>query len=402
MQAPRHTTNRGRDTPLAVTTGLAIQLLLLVPVVGGTVYGLLCMVATALFSRRVRSNRVSQANSFPPATILKPVYGLEKSLEANVRSACRQDYPDYQVVLSAQRRDDPALPLMQTIARDFGPERVTVAVEQSEPVVNGKMQNLCIGLRAARHEVLVTSDSDMRLPPDFLRAIVAPLRDPQVGCVCTLYRAVDAGTWYEKLELLSLNADFVVNLVFAEMTGASMFCLGSSSALRRATLEEIGGFEALSDYLVEDFELGRRIRELGRRLELVPYLVDTVVSLESARQWWDHQLYWDLNTRFARPKGFFATVLLKSVPFSVLFAAARGFDSTGALVFVGALAARLASTAWNLAMIGDREGLRSLGLLPLRDLTGLVTWMLALTRQRVVWRGVRFGLTREGRIVREA
>ena len=95
-------------------------------------------------------------------------------------------------------------------------------------------------------------------------------------------------------------------------------------------------------------------------------------------------------------------MLLKSVPFAVLFAAARGFDSTGALVVVGALAARLATTAWNLAMIGDREGLRSLGLLPLRDLAGLITWMLALTRHRVVWRGVRFGLTREGRIVREA
>jgi ceramide glucosyltransferase len=384
-----------------LTRQLALELLLLVPVVGGTVYGVLCMAATALFRRRVQAHRVSQVDSWPPVTILKPIYGLEKNLETNLRRACTQDYPDYQVVLTAQRRDEPALPLMRKIENEFGPERVTVTLEQSEPVVNGKMQNLCIGLRAARHEVLVTSDSDMLVSPDFLRAIVAPLHDPQVGCVCTLYRAVGADSWYEKLELLSLNADFVVNLVFAEMTGASMFCLGSSSALRRRTLEEIGGFEALSDYLVEDFELGRRIRELGLRLELVPYLVDTVVSLDSARQWWDHQVYWDLNTRWARPKGFFATVLLKAVPFSVLFAAARGFDSTGAMVVVGAVAARLATTAWNLAMIGDREGLRSLGLLPLRDLTGLITWMLALTRQRVVWRGVRFGLTREGRIVRE-
>src|SRR4029453_17811860 len=217
------------------------------------------------------------------------------------------------------------------------------------------------------------------------RAIVSPLSDPQVGCVCTLYRAVGAGTWYEKLELLSLNADFVVNLVFADMTGASMFCLGSSTALRRVTLDEIGGLESLGEYLVEDFELGRRIRELGRRMVLVPYLVGTVVSLESVREWWDHQVYWDLNTRSARPKGFFATVMLKSVPFSLFFAAARGFDSTGALVVGGALAARLATTAWNLAMIGDREGLRSIWLLPLRDLAGLITWGLWLTRGRLVW-----------------
>ena len=381
-----------------MTPALAVELLLLVPVVVGTVYGLLCMVATALFHWRVRTHRVSQTDSWPPVTILKPIYGLEKNLATNLRSACTQDYPSYQVVLSAQRRDEPALPLMQEIAREFGPERVTVAVEQSEPVVNGKMQNLCIGLRAARHEVLVTSDSDMLVSTDFLRAIVAPLGDPQVGCVCTLYRAFGATTWYEKLELLSLNADFVVNLVFAEMTGASMFCLGSSTALRRGTLEQIGGLESLADYLVEDFELGRRIRARGLRLVLVPHFADTVVSLASVREWWRHQLYWDQNTRFARPKGFIATVLLKSVPFSVLFAAARGFDSTGLLVAAGTLAARLAATGWNLTMIGDREGLRSLWLLPLRDLAGLVTWVLALTKRHVVWRGVEFDLTRDGRL----
>jgi ceramide glucosyltransferase len=229
--------------------------------------------------------------------------------------------------------------------------------------------------------------------------IVAPLRDPKVGSVCTLYRAVGGGTWYEKLELLSLNADFVVNLVFAHMTGASMFCLGASTALRRATLEAIGGLESLESYLVEDFELGRRIRSRGLRLVLAPYLADTVVSLDSPREWWGHQVYWDQNTRSARPKGFIATILLKAVPFSVLFAAARGFEPASAAVVIAALAVRLATTAWNLAMIGDREGLRSLALLPVRDLAGLATWVLALTRRRFVWRGVELGLTRDGRIV---
>ncbi len=383
----------------AVSPTLALQWLLLVPVLGGSIYGLLCMAATAVFRSRTRARRPPLVDAWPPVSILKPIYGLDKNLEANLRSACTQDYPEYQVVLSAQRLDEPALPLMRRIEREFGPDRVTVAVEQSAPVVNGRVQNLRIALGAARHEILVTSDSDMLLPADYLQAIVPPLRDPQVGCVCTLYRAVDGGTWYEKLELLSLNADFVVNLVFAHVTGASMFCLGASTALRRRTLEAIGGVESLGDYLVEDFELGRRIRERGLRLVLVPYFADTVVSLEGVREWWDHQVYWDQNTRSARPKGFFATVLLKAVPFSVLFAVARGFDRTGLLVVAGAVAVRLATTAWNLAMIGDREGLRSLALLPVRDLAGLATWVLALIRRRFVWRGVELGLTRDGRIV---
>ncbi len=382
---------------------LALQLTLAVPVLAGSIYGLLCMVTTALFRRRCAAWRVPARAAWPPVSVLKPIYGLDKGLEAGLRSACEQDYPDYQVVLSAQRRDEPALPLMGAIEREFGPERVTVAVEQSEPVVNGRVQNLCIALGAARHDILVTSDSDMRLPPDYLKAIVAPLDDPRVGCVCTLYRAVGADTWYERLELLSLNADFVVNLVFAHMTGASMFCLGGSTALRRATLETIGGLEPLGDFLVEDFELGRRIRERGLRLALVPYFADTVISLDGVREWWGHQVYWDQNTRSARPTGFFGTVLLKSVPFSLLLAVARGFDRPALLVMAGALALRLGTTAWNLAMIGDREGLRSLWLLPLRDVAGLATWVLALVRRRFVWRGVELGLTRDGRIVpREA
>src|SRR4030095_13141521 len=151
----------------------------------------------------------------------------------------------------------------------------------------------------------------------------------------------------------------------------------SSTAVRRSTLDAIGGLASLEDYLVEDFELGRRIRSRGLRLALAPYLVDTVVSLDGPREWWGHQVYWDQNTRSARPKGFFATILLKAVPFSILFAAARGFGPAGASGVAAALAVRLATTAWNLPMIGDREGLRCLALLPVRDVAGLATWVLA-------------------------
>ena len=373
-----------------------LEWLCLVPVIGGSVYGILCVLAVIAF----RAREVPSDQTFlPPISILKPVYGLEKNLGENLRSACELDYPNYEVILSAQRLDEPALPIMRRLADEFGDKRVRVAVAASQPKMNGKVQNLEIGLAASRHDVLVISDSDVYLRPDYLHTIVAPLADPNVGYVCTLYRAVGAIAWYEHLELLSLNVDFTANLIFATVTGAADFCLGASTALHRRTLSAIGGLEPLSVYLAEDYEMGRRIRALGQKAVILPYFVDTMVDLKSVRQWWDHQVYWDQNTRSANPIGFFATVLTRALPFAILYAALRMFDPLGLAVLAAAVAVRLATAAFVLRIgLDDHAGLRSLWLLPLRDVLGLAAWFAAHVRQNFVWRGHQFGLVKEGRI----
>ncbi len=377
-----------------------LPLLLLVPVVAGLGYHLVCLPVVAAFLAR-RRRAPAAVESWPPVSVLKPVYGLEKGLLENLRSICRQDYPaDYQVVLSVQRLDDPAIPLLRQVEREFGRDRVTVVVADSEPVVNGRIQNLVNGYRAARHDVLVFTDSDVHHRPDYLRAIVAPLLAPGVGCSNTAYRASGADTWYEKLELLTLTLDFVTNVIFAAMTGASGFCLGASTALRRETLERIGGLESLADYLVEDFEMGRRVNELGLRTVLVPYFVDTRVDLASPAAWWEHQVYWNMNTRAARPKGYAASVVIRELPFALLFAAARLFDGLGLGVLGATLALRWATAAVLLGpVLRDREALSSLPWLPLRDVLELGAFFRALFRRRLVWRGVELSISRRGRIV---
>ncbi len=377
-----------------------LQILLIVPVLCGSLYCVLCVLAVEHFLKGHYRRIYFDPPEWPPVTILKPIHGLDKDLEDSLRSACTQDYPVYQVVLSVQRLDDPALPVMRRLAKEFGEDRVTVVAVSSEPVVNGKIQNLDNAVRAARHDVLVISDSDVRLPPDYLQAIVRPLQDPTVGFTCTLYRAVRAETLWERLELLSLNADFTFSIVFAEVTGASDFCLGPSVAFRRSGLELIGGFESLAEYLVEDYEMGRRFIDRGYRMILVPHFIDLVVDLGGPRQWWSHQLYWDLNTRAARPWAFFLTVLTRSVPFALMFALVRLFDPLGLTVLLAALAVRLGTAAVMLSRhLEDREGLRALALLPLRDLAGFATWLVALGRRTVVWRGHVFHLTVDGRIL---
>ncbi|MEE2677151.1 MAG: bacteriohopanetetrol glucosamine biosynthesis glycosyltransferase HpnI [Myxococcota bacterium] len=370
---------------------------LLGPVAIGCVYSFLCLGAVLWYLRRPA--RAPEADHWPAITILKPVHGLEKDLERNIRSACELDYPVYQLVLSVQRLDDPALPLLRAIEHEYGSARVTVVAVDSEPVVNGKVQNLIHALRAARHDIVLISDSDMGVRPDYLRQIVAPLADPEVGCVCTLYRAVDADVWHEKLELLSYNSEFIVNVIFAEVFGAYDFCPGCSVAIRRKALDEVGGFEPLLDYLVEDFELGRRINARGYRTELIPYFVDTTVDIGRAGDWWSHQVYWDQNTRAVAPLGFFCTVLIQPLPFALTFAALRGFDAWGLGILAGTLAVRWLTRAGIFWRIGDREGMRLLAWLPARDLAGFASWFVALFKRSFEWRHLRFRLTRDGRIL---
>ena len=379
--------------------------MVLIPVLCGSIYALLCLWAAVRFRGEARAHKALKAGSgpfteWPPVTILKPVCGLEKHQRENLRSACVQDYPEFQVVFSVQDTDDPALPLLYELQKEFGPERVTVAVENFRAGTNGKINNMIGGLRHARHDALVISDSDVRLNPDYLKTIIAPLGKADVGCVCTFYKAVGADAWYEKIELLTLNADFITNVLFAHASGASRFCLGASAAIYRSTLEEIGGLEALSDYLVEDYEMGRRVWERGKKVAIVPYFVDTIVDLKSPGAWWNHQIYWDQNTRAARPFAFFSTALIRSVPFAFLFAAMRLCDPVGLTVLFGAVSLRLVTAkailGWGLR---DREGTRSLWLLPFRDLSSLATWLLAFTKKTTVWRGASFFLTKDGRLV---
>ena len=382
-----------------------LQLLVLIPVLGGAVYSLLCLFAAVCVRCEVRAHSslktdLRNFSAWPPVTVLKPVCGAEKHQRENLLSVCVQDYPEFQIVFSVQDANDSALPLLFELQKEFGQDRVTVVVENFQAGTNGKINNMIGGLRHARYDILVISDSDVRMNPDYLKTIVAPFGEADVGCVCTFYKAVGADVWYEKLELLTLNADFMTNVIFAHVSGASKFCLGASAAIRRSTLEEIGGFEDLSDYLVEDYEMGRRVWERGEKVVTVPYFVDTIVDVKSPSAWWGHQVYWDQNTRAARPLGFLFTVLVRSVPFAFLFAAMRFCDHVGLAVLIGALCVRLVASAFILRYgLRDLEGARSLWLLPVRDLSSLATWLLAFTQKTTVWRGASFILTKDGRLV---
>jgi ceramide glucosyltransferase len=380
------------DADTAMTT-FAWSALLLVPVVVSCVY----WIATGLMMARFFRRRAPADSSWlPTVSLIKPVCGLEKNIHENLSTACRQNYPRYEVIFSVQDSADPALPLLARIRGENPTVPIQIVVDRASAGPNGKVSNLLNATGHATGRVLVYSDSDMRLEPNYLRTIVAPLANPRVGIACTVYRAEGADNLYESLELLSLNTDFVPSMVFAVETGAALACPGASQAIRRETLTLVGGLEPMAYSLVEDLELGRAVMAAGLMIALVPHVAVTWVDAPRPSVWWRHQVYWDQNTRVANPVGFFFTFLVRGVPFAGLYALCGGPGSW--LVLAGTLAIRLGTTLVSSTLLGDREGIRRLWLLPLRDAAGLLVWLASFVGRKVYWRGRVFALSGKGLI----
>ncbi|MDX1411000.1 MAG: bacteriohopanetetrol glucosamine biosynthesis glycosyltransferase HpnI [Nitrospirales bacterium] len=339
------------------------------------------------------------SHSFPPVTVLRPVCDLEKNLKENLRSICVQDYPEYQIVFSVQRAEDPAIPILQDLQKEFGSARISLVIKDGIHGSNGKVNNLIGGLTEAKHGLLIVCDSDVMVRQDYVRSMVTQLVSPSVGLVCSLHKSVGAKRLVEKLEVLSINVDYMPSVIFTFMTGVAKVCLGPSVAIRRSTLQKLGGFEGLADYLAEDHELGRRVWGLGKRVVLSSQVVDTAVDIDTFKTWWTHQLYWDLNLRAANPAGFFGTVLIRSIPFAILLAMLRTADLFSLAILAGAVGIRLLSGALVLRFgFGDSEGLRHLALLPVRDLLGFASWAMAYMKNTVVWRDKIYRLRKGGKM----
>ena len=375
------------------------RLLLLLPVLAASAFWLATTICLAVFMRKSFAADCGAAKDgpWPKVSLIKPVYGLEKDLYENLSTGCKQDYPDYEVVYCVQRKNDPALEVIERIRSDFPHSNVQIVIDESDVGPNCKLTNIHNGSRRANGDVLVFSDSDMFLPPDYLRAIVAPLADRQVGISCTTYKAWKPRNLFEALELLCFNADFVPQMVFAVVTRASIACPGATMAIRREVLDEIGGLAPLGHYLVEDYELGKRVVEQGYGIHFAPYVATMGVDLDTFGDLWRHQVYWNQNTRLANSTGFFFTILLHGVPFALLYALSGA--PFGWPVLLVAIAARLGTAVGNSFFLQDKDGINNVWLLPFRDLLGIFFWLSSFLKRKTYWRGKTF-ILKKGKIVK--
>jgi len=374
---------------------LAIVILGCAAVASG--YQLFQLFAAWLFFRRARPVPEPGA-PLPPVTLLKPLKGPGLDLYANLASFCHQDYPTYQIVFGVEDPRDPAVTVVQQLKRDY-PDRDIVLSVASTPGANRKVANLRHMMRQARYGVLVMSDSDIRVRPDYLRAMVSPLADPSIGLTTCLYRGAGRFGLPSVFESLFINTDFTPMVLAAQLVQRFEYAFGASIAFRREALDRIGGFGPLADYLADDYLLGNRIAKAGYRLVLLPYMVETVLDSVSLRDVWRHLVRWARTYRVTQPVGWFASVITQATLWGTLAVVATHGAGAGWIALLIALAARLGSLALVLRLLDERDTIRQLWLVPLKDLVHSAIWAAAFLGRHVNWSGQLLRVERDGRMV---
>ena len=362
--------------------------LLAVPGAIAAAYQLLSTLAALRFPRRPQ--RLPRL--LPPVSILKPVHGVDPHFYEAIRSHAVQDYPEYEVLFGVSDPEDPAIPPIRQLMREFPglPVRLVVA---STRAPNQKVGVLIELARHARHPILVINDSDIEVPSDYLRRLVGPLEDPEVGLVTCLYRG-QAESWAARFEALAIATEVAPGVLVAPLLGVREFALGATMALRAADLERIGGFEAVADYLADDYQLGRRIHSAGLRVVLAPIVVTTYLPNKGWREAWRHQVRWARTLRVCRGGGYLGMPVTMATLWAVLLALTGSPLWGAALLAVRMLSALAASRA-----IGMPLRPADVPAIPARDLWGVAVWAAGLAGSRVVWRGRHLQINREGKIV---
>ncbi len=330
----------------------------------------------------------------PPVTLLKPLHGEEPELYENLRSFVCQRYPVLQIVFGVHHAGDPAVAVVRRLQEEFPEHDLELVIDERTLGANRKVGNLHNMLSSARHDILVLSDADVRVAPDYLRDVVAPLADPAVGVVTCLYRGVPDRGIGSRLLAQHINEGFAPSVLVAQWLGPNTFCGGATLALRRATLDAIGGFAALADHLADDYLLGARVRALGLRTVLSHPLVDTRVHEDSLASCYRHALRWSRTIRTVQPLGHAFSFLTYPLPLALLAAPLGGLGlATLGLALILRIALHLAAQrAWGGATrTGDWTFLAA-------DFLGLAIWLHALLGRRVHWRQEHFSVRADGRM----
>jgi ceramide glucosyltransferase len=337
-------------------------------------------------------NTPPRSADLPPVSILKPVRGRDPRFLEAIRSHAAQDYPDFEILFATNDPRDPALDDIRQLAAEFPARSIRVIVSDRK-APNGKVGLLMDLAARARGPVLLINDSDIRVEPDYLRSVVPRLAEPRVGLVTCLYRASyesRASGW----EALGIATEFAPSVLVARLLGKADFALGSTMALRAADLDRIGGFEAIQDYLADDYQLGHRIARAGYLVKFAPTVVETGLGGETWADTWRHQLRWARTIRASQPAGYFGYAVTHATLWSLLAMAAGAFP----LGFACLTIRMAAGVAVGVRVLNDRAVLRHWYLIPARDLFGFVTWLAGLAGTTVVWRGQKLRVSRDGRI----
>jgi ceramide glucosyltransferase len=371
-----------------ITTILAVLL------TGSLVYCVLIMVASWCY---LSVKSAPATGNTPPISLLKPLCGRDEGLEDNLRSFFEQDYPVFEVLFAVHRADDPAVAVVERIKSEYGGRiEVRVIVTGESPVPNAKAHSLKQLVREARHELLVMSDSDVRVTSNFLAQLAREFHDPSVGLITCPYRAVGGGSLWSRLEAIGMNTEFLGGVLVARMIEGMNFALGCTVAVRSDVLDLMGGFTYLQDYLAEDFVMGQRAAQLGHTVLFSSYVIEHRIGSQPMDENLGHRLRWARSTRRSRPAGYWGQIFTYPLPWALLLWLTHG--AAWPLVLL-TLVVR-AGAAWATAgrILHDPVACRQWWLLPLQDVLGFLVWIGGFLGNTIVWRERKCTVLPDGRL----
>jgi ceramide glucosyltransferase len=330
----------------------------------------------------------------PPISILKPLKGTDPAMYESFRSHCRQNFPDYELIFGVSDAADPAATLVKNLRAEFPDRAIRLCVCDKRLGANGKVSVLAQLAAIAKYDFFVVNDSDIRVEPDYLRTIISELQQPNTGLVTCLYRGTPSNTIFSRLESLGISTDFVPGvLVAGQIEGGLKFGLGSTLAFRRTDLERIGGFEAIADYLADDYEVGKRISSLGFKVALSRITVETFLPPYRLSDFLSHQLRWARTIRASRPGGYAGLLLTYTLPWSILALVLNGGAHWAWWLLAVAVLLRFSvGLAAGVSVLREKHFGRSLWLLPIRDILAPTIWFAGIFGREIVWRGEKFKL----------
>jgi ceramide glucosyltransferase len=369
-----------------------IQILAVLATISSLGYYALCLWSALKFLREPQADKSVRPTK--AVSILKPLRGTDPEMYESFRSHCVQDHEDYEIIFGVSDANDPAIQLVDQLKAEFPQSAIRLVLCPEKLGNNIKVSNLAQMVRQSYREYLIVNDSDIRVEPDYLRRVLAPLNDVKIGLVTCLYRGVANSTLGSRLESLGISSDFCAGVLVAEnIEHGIRFGLGSTLAFRRRDLQAIGGFEALVDYLADDYQLGSRIAALGLKVKLSDDVVETFLPRYSLRAFLDHQLRWARTVRDSRFWGYVGLGLTFGLPWAALtLILARGTAWAWALFALTAAMRVSVTLVVGKSVLQDRQVARLLAWLPLRDLLALLVWIASFAGHKIVWRGDRFRL----------
>jgi ceramide glucosyltransferase len=340
-----------------------------------------------------------EASFTPPVSILKPIRGLDPDAAENMASFCRLDYPEYEIVFCVDPEDQAVLSVLAKLTADFPECHIRVLYGSGRVAANDKVAKLARLVSEAAYDVVVVSDSDVRVRPDYLRRMIAPLRDPKVGAATCFYVPTEVATLTDHLQGVGMMSDFYAGILVAWQLDGVKFALGPTIATTRARLNGFGGYPALENRPADDLLVGRLIAEQGFEVVLLNYAIETVCDYASLSDLLHKRLRWIVVMRHMRPWGHLGLLLTQGLPWSIAAVAIHPSPGAALGYFGGYIALRMAMT-WVIGIHGLRQSRlwKQMPLIPVWDAVSFAIWLTSFGRNSIRWRGADYRI-RDGQLV---